>query len=371
MASAPLPAGAGEVSGTLEPAELAGATVYCGVVERPDPVFDLGDAAHHGRVLVKKRGFACSFRDRGTVLEVARHAPPGACYELGSELVGEVVAVGPGVDGLRSGDRVIGDYAFPQCRAQEPAAGVPSNHTSRELELCRADRLLAIPDELPDEVAAGFTVGAQTAYSMVRRLAVQPGETVLVTSARSNTALFVLAALRTTDARVFAVTTAAGAAVEPLAGLGVEEVFTVPPGRGSFFELDGLGERARALGGFDAVVDPFFDLHLVRAVPVLATGGRYVTCGLLDQAAHVEPRNLRPEAGDLTAVVRALMLKNARLLGNCIGTTADLAAAVRDYVAGDLRVTVDSVHRPPGATGWLTRTFAAPERCGKTPFLYA
>lgn len=371
VAGAPLPPGAVGVSGTLEPVELAGNRVFCGLLERPDPEVDMDAGENRGRVLVRKRGFSCNFRDRGTILEVARFAPPSACYDIGSEFVGEVVAVGEGVDEPRVGSRVIGDYAFPQERRGGPASGVPSNHCSLGLEVFDAGRLVAIPAAMPDEVAAGFTIGAQTSYSMVRRLDLVAGESVLVTAARSNTSLFVIQALRKRGVRVFATTSSGLDQARRLRALGVERVFGLADGASSFNEIGEIRDCATELEGFDAIVDPFFDLHLARAVSVLATGGRYVTCGFLDQAPHVEPHRLAPELGDLRAVVQALMLKNGRLLGNCIGTHADLVAALDDYCAGALEVTIDSVHREPAVAAWFRRTFACRDRLGKTPFLYA
>lgn len=60
---------------------------------------------------------------------------------------------------------------------------------------------------MPDVVAAAFSLGAQTAYSLVRKLNLASGENVLITSARSNTALFAIRALRRYSVNVYATST--------------------------------------------------------------------------------------------------------------------------------------------------------------------
>jgi NADPH:quinone reductase-like Zn-dependent oxidoreductase len=269
----------------------------------------------------------------------------------------------PDVTDLEIGDRVIGDYHFPD-RSAPHGGGVPSSHTSMELQLFREDTLMKIPEAMVDEVAAGFTIGAQTSYAMVRRLGLRAGQRALLTAGGSNTSLFVLAALRRQGVEVFVTTRGGARRVARLKELGAADVFEVEPGRAPFFDHPGIQSAASA-DGFDAVVDPFFDLHLGRAVTVLAFGGRYVTCGLLDQVPLVTGQ---PE--DLEAVMHAAIAKNLVLIGNCLGTTEDLRRAVDDHCAGRLPVVIDSVFRGREVGPWLRRTFSDPERLGKTPFLF-
>ena len=49
------------------------------------------------------------------------------------------------------------------------------------------------------------------------------------------------------------------------------------------------------IDGFDAVLDPYFDLHLNRSVPVLASFGRYVTCGVERQFPESGTTSMAPE----------------------------------------------------------------------------
>ena len=128
---------------------------------------------------------------------------------IGSEFVGEVAAVGADVTGLALGDRVMGDnhYIGAGDAGRDYAEGVPTNAASQEYQVFHPAKLIAVPPEMPDEVAAAFSIGAQTAYSMVRKLALPYGGHVLVTAARSNTSLFVISALKQLGVNVYATST--------------------------------------------------------------------------------------------------------------------------------------------------------------------
>lgn len=87
----------------------------------------------------------------------------------GVEGAGVVEAVGPGVEGLKLGDRVgyagpIGAYA--------------------EVRLIAADRLVKLPGEIGDEQAAAMLLQGMTAHMLLRKVhTVQSGETILVHAA--------------------------------------------------------------------------------------------------------------------------------------------------------------------------------------------
>jgi NADPH:quinone reductase-like Zn-dependent oxidoreductase len=366
-----LPALSAGAAAAEQSIELDSTAVRCGLVHWDPLSFNGSNDDLQDRVLVRKRGFCCNFRDRGLILEVSRFAASRSCYVIGSEFVGEVVETGCQVFDLRPGDRVIGNYSYPHTESPNAKPGVPSSHTSLEFEVFHRAKLVKIPNELPDEVAAGFTIGAQTSYSMIGRLGLQGGESVLVTSGRSNTSLFLLNGLRRFDVDVYVTTSSDETIARRFDSFGVRRCFQVEKGTSSFSDDPEIRETAESLAGFDCVLDPFFDLNLVRVANVIATGGRYVTCGFFGQAPHVglAVHDQHPE--DLNLVMRASMLKNFQLIGNCSGATADLQRAVQDYADGKLEVVTDSVfaENEPGA--WLLRTFCSAERFGKTPMLYA
>ena len=74
--------------------------------------------------------------------------------------------------------------------------GVPTNAAASEFEVFHPTKLIRLPPEMSYEAAAAFSLGAQTAYSMARKLELAPGMNILVTAAKSNTALFSISVLR-------------------------------------------------------------------------------------------------------------------------------------------------------------------------------
>jgi threonine dehydrogenase-like Zn-dependent dehydrogenase len=118
---------------------------------------------------------------------------------LGHEFAGEVVEVGPGVRGLRPGQRVvntsmISDGTCPSCRAGRVTqcqgrslfgySGVYPRLDGGQAELVRvpqADRALRpLPDEVSDEAAVFLADNLPTGYDAVQRGGVQAGDTVVV-----------------------------------------------------------------------------------------------------------------------------------------------------------------------------------------------
>ena len=97
---------------------------------------------------------------------------------LGSEAAGIIEEAGPGVSGLKPGDRVA--YAGGPIGAYTEARVMP------------ADRLVPIPAGITDSQAAAMMLKGMTAWYLVRRThAVQRGETILIHAAAGGVGLIV------------------------------------------------------------------------------------------------------------------------------------------------------------------------------------
>src|SRR5258708_7239500 len=97
---------------------------------------------------------------------------------LGSEAAGIVEEVGPGVTGLKAGDRVA--YAGGPLGAYSEARVMP------------ADRLVPLPEGVTDQQGAAMMLRGMTAWYLVRRThAVKPGETILIHAAAGGVGLIV------------------------------------------------------------------------------------------------------------------------------------------------------------------------------------
>src|SRR5207253_1162982 len=167
--------------------------------------------------------------------------------------------------------------------------------------------------------------------------------------------MFLISALRSRGATVYATTTSRGfdAALERL---GVSVLFHVDAGDASFAEHRELRAVVDAIGGFDRVCDPFFDLHIERVLPIMASGGRYVTCGCHEQFAAASRTAARLDA---VRVLQIALLRNLSIIGNCLGRTEHLVSALGDRTAGALRIPIDSVFGGDEVAPFLERTYLA------------
>jgi NADPH:quinone reductase len=97
---------------------------------------------------------------------------------LGMEAAGEVSAVGPGVSGLKVGDRVAYVARPPGAYAQE--------------RVLRADQVIRLPDAISDEAAASIMLQGLTAQYLLRRTyRVKAGDTILIQAAAGGVGLLV------------------------------------------------------------------------------------------------------------------------------------------------------------------------------------
>lgn len=348
--------------------DLVGYRIPFARVFLPEPDFDLSMPRHAQRVVVRTKAFSCNYRDKFEILEAFNSMPDDGFFGIGSEFVAEVVAAGPAVSKLKVGDRVIPNISWPTPAAPEVARGLPTVNGSQEYHELHEAQLMKVPASMSDQIAASFSVGAQTAYAMLRRLGVTRGTTVLVTAARSNTSLFAIHALRALGARVFALTTHSGW-IPRLEPLGPEKVWAVSRDKmGNLADDPRIRSVADEIGGFECVIDPFFDLYMHAVIDLVAPGGRYTTVGLFD---HFTKGSARRSLGRPSHdIMEHVLTNNISIIGNCFGTTEDLERAVADFEAGRLPVLIDSVFEGSDIALFIGRTFIDESRFGKVVYMW-
>jgi NADPH:quinone reductase-like Zn-dependent oxidoreductase len=342
-----------------EAIEIDGTRLSCGIQSVPRPLFDPDAAVFARHVLVRVRAFSCNFLDRAVIRRAATHLTGGRYYVIGSEFVGDVLAVGSAVTMVGAGDRVIADNDYP---GSSDRCGIPSRQASREYLVLREETVIAVPHAMPDTVAAAFGVGAQTAYAMVARADVTSASHVLVTAASSHTSLCLIRALHARGTDVVAATSS-GLREDIARAVGARAVVRIGSDAEGRAGHDVLRRIAIAAGGFDCVFDPFLDANMPWAMPLVAHRARYITCGVRTGQAT--------GAGDEYATaLEAMIVRNVELIGNCLGSTADLRTAMADYAAGEYDIVIDSVFDGGAAAPFLRRTFVDRGRVGKAVFRY-
>ena len=346
--------------------ELDGLPVSCGLITIPKSSYLRYLEHNPASVLIRVIGFSCNYRDKAGLMRMAASSPPFAYYVLGSEFVGEIVDVGRDVQTLKPGDRVIGNSNYPWIEGAKVPGGIPTVSASSEWLLLRHSQVIKIPEKMLNEQAAAFSLGAQTSYSIIRKLSPQPGQNILITAGRSNTSLFLLSALKKENVNIY-VTTSGEIGHEQLKGLGAKEVIRVR--RNDPESLLAINETARQIGGFNAIVDPFVDIHLPYLIQLLTFGGRYLTCGMLQTFGSLKPNGYSTTLWEQTLFT--LIVKNVSLIGNCLGTTQDIQSAIEDYEQDALQVVLDSVFSESQPAAFIKRTFGQKDRFGKVVCLYS
>lgn len=146
------------------------------------------DKEHH--VIVKVNAIGVNFPD-ALLVQGLYQAKPERPFVPGAELSGTVSSVGPGVEGFAVGDRVVGlSSSYSACAEY---ISMPAN------------RLIAIPDNIGFDQAAGLILAHGTAhYALKQRGNVKPGETVLVLGAAGGTGLAAVQIAKAMGATVIA-----------------------------------------------------------------------------------------------------------------------------------------------------------------------
>lgn len=259
-------------------------------------------------------------------------------HRLGSDIVGEVDALGPGArTSLAVGDKVVVNPGV--------SCGVCERCLTGQDNLCRSygilgehlsggyTRHLNVPDTnlLPYPGGLSFTDAAAiplaflTAWQMVvLKARVRPGQTVLVHAAGSGVSSAAIQIAKLHGARVLA-TTGTDAKAERARALGADEVV-------NYATQDFVAEVKRLTGkrGADVVVDHVGGDVLTRSILCTAAGGRIVTCGATAGfTANID--------------LRHVFFRQIELLGSTMGPKGALFEILEHVRAGALRPVVDRV----------------------------
>lgn len=147
-----------------------------------------------GEAFVRHTAIGVNFADLHN--REGRYPLPQLPHVLGGEAAGVVETLGPGVTGLRVGDRVAYAAGGPKFAPGSYAEG----------RVFPAERLIRIPDEIDDVSAAAlFTKGLTAQYLIKSVYKVGPGDTILLHAAAGGVGLFLAQWANHLGARVIGV----------------------------------------------------------------------------------------------------------------------------------------------------------------------
>jgi NADPH:quinone reductase-like Zn-dependent oxidoreductase len=251
-------------------------------------------------------------------------------FVSGLDLAGTVAAVGPGVDGVTVGDRVMlcpnrtcGTCRFCRDGPENLCEGFGLYHGAfAEQARVDADRLLALPAGVDMSTAATLPTAYTTAWHMLRRTEVTAGDRVFVPGATGNVGVAACQLLDALGAESI------GSSGDPekrerLAGVADHAIEGRDP--------DVLRDAVTAIGPADAVLNHLGGEYVQLGFDVLRPGGRMAVCGKTAGArADID--------------VEDLYWDQYHLIGSTMGTQHDLARVLSLVADGAVTPVVDTTY---------------------------
>jgi len=299
--------------------------------DAPDPVI----GPHE--VLVRVRACALNHLDVW-----ARQGMPGLKIPLphisGSDIAGEVAAVGSIVSRIKPGQRVVVSPGIScgqcphclsgrdnLCASYQIIGGYRIDGGYAEYVKLPEVNILPIPNGMAFEAAAAFPLTFLTAWNMLVTLArVRSGDEVLVMGAGSGVGSAAVQIAKLFGARVIA-TAGTDEKLGKAKELGADEGI-------NYASQDLVAEvrRLTAKRGVDIIFEHVGGTVFEKVIPILAAGGRLVTCGAT--------------AGYLAQTdIRYLFMREVSILGAHMGSKADLLRIKKELERGRLKPVVDRV----------------------------
>lgn len=249
------------------------------VQEIPDPV--------PGKRQVAVRVHACGVNFADTLIVQGKYQErPELPFVPGSEVAGEVIALGEGVKGIALGQRVM---------------ALTSVGGFAEIALAAADTLIPLPDGIDFTDAAAFTVAYGTSHvALETRAQLKAGETLIINGASGGVGLTALE-----------IGKMMGATVIGLASTEEKRALVAERGADHVFDVadPDLRDKVKALGGADVGYDVVGGDAFNTMLRCMKFEGRLLTVGFASGEIPQVPANL-------------LLVKNISVVGVYWGSYA-------------------------------------------------
>ncbi|HEY6264210.1 MAG TPA: zinc-binding dehydrogenase [Candidatus Acidoferrum sp.] len=298
--------------------------------DAPDPVVRANE------VLVRVKACALNHLDLWV-----RRGIPGVPFPRphipGSDVAGEIAAVGADVTTARVGEKVVlaPGVSCGKCAAcisgqdnrcrQFTNLGYLIDGGCAEFVRVPEVNCLPYPENLSFEQAASIPLVFQTAWHMlVARAELQPGEDVLILGAGSGVGSAAVQVAKFFGARVIA-TAGSDEKLQKAKELGADQLIN--------HKTQKIREEVRRITGkrgVDVVFEHVGTATWDESIASLAPSGRLVTCGATT-------------GYDAKIDLRFLFSRQLSLLGSYMGTKSDLQTVMKLVAAGRLKPVVDRV----------------------------
>jgi NADPH:quinone reductase-like Zn-dependent oxidoreductase len=255
---------------------------------------------------------------------------------LGTDIAGVVAARGELVKNVNVGDRVAVMPGFADSTSDEALSG--NIHLARDYGVFGEHRnggcaeymdvpavnLLRMPDWMSFTDAAACPLVFLTAYTMLRKAALQPGETILMHAAGSGVTSAGIQIAKLMGATVI---TTAGSDDKLTKARALGADYCVNYRTQNFVEE---AKRIAGRAGVDIIFDHVGPDTFAGNMKAIKWGGRIVMCG-------------STSGGEVPLNLRALFFKRISLLGSTMGPKSDQIAVWRLLCQKKLRPVVDRV----------------------------
>jgi NADPH:quinone reductase-like Zn-dependent oxidoreductase len=236
--------------------------------------------AKRGEALVKVKAVSLNYREL-LVLDDGDYDPAAGIKVLGSDMAGEVVALGEDVTRVAVGDRVMGNFGggwidgpSPQ---RAPTLGGALPGVLAEYVVMPAEWLVEAPASLDDAEASTLPIAALTAWTaLVENGGLRPGQSLLV-QGTGGVAIFAVQIAAAMGAEVIVTSSDAGK-LDRAKALGATHGINrrdLPDWEAAVRDL--TGGR-----GVDHVLDLVGGDNLARSIQAAAQGGQISLIGVID-----------------------------------------------------------------------------------------
>lgn len=279
-------------------------------------------------------------------------------HVLGADAAGEISAVGPGVQGLRTGMKVMVNPGIScrmceRCRAGEHSECIRFRILGEHLPGTFAEKVRVpehnvypFPAQLSWSEAASLGITFTTAYRMLfSRAGMRPGDWLLITGIGGGLALSLLQLARPIAGRIF-VTSSSPQKLAKAMELGADD--------GIDYSSEDVGAAVRRLTGkrgVDIVADSAGGPSLESCVRALTPGGSVVIAGATSTPkAEID--------------LRRVFWSQASVIGSTMGSDKDVADMLRAIAGARLRPIVDRT-MPLDRAADAVEHLESPDRFGK------